>query len=377
LFKDDGSIDELGLGTIRDTIADALFPGTSVLHTRARYLLFIPWLLQRTAESRVPAARAAEEMRKQEIALIESLLAGGEVRGVIGNRARNKLKRLPSAAYWAALGRYGIRTWDTTVEGFFRKVAIARNLGRAEAGSADGDGLDSYQPSTGIDPNLPARPLDLLTETSFALAPAEAEYLRDKIVATTRGSLLAWLLANDEWEASDEYCWQHPAADRFPPDLRRVVEHGRRFHTASYGAPLLYNLMLAEQRREPGSIDNYRAELAEWAQEVAATQAFQEWGLDDFWAMLADKGRVRPLTRAFVERWLNGAGNDLDVAENRALRGLIKEREFRLKGNRARLVNRAALDAWTGRSGLVRLDYRWTIARQYLSDIQSTIPTDD
>ncbi len=56
LFKESGTVDELGIGSIRDTFADAFFPGTSVLQTRARYLLFIPWLLERTAhQSRNPA----------------------------------------------------------------------------------------------------------------------------------------------------------------------------------------------------------------------------------------------------------------------------------------------------------------------------------
>ena len=41
-----GTLDELGIGTIRDTIADRLFPGTSTIQTRARYFLFIPWILQ-------------------------------------------------------------------------------------------------------------------------------------------------------------------------------------------------------------------------------------------------------------------------------------------------------------------------------------------
>ena len=36
LFKNESTVDELGTGTIRDTIANALFPGTSVVQTRAQ-----------------------------------------------------------------------------------------------------------------------------------------------------------------------------------------------------------------------------------------------------------------------------------------------------------------------------------------------------
>jgi Family of unknown function (DUF6361) len=47
LFEERESRDELGLGAIRDSIADHLFPGTSTIQTRLRYMLFIPWLFAR------------------------------------------------------------------------------------------------------------------------------------------------------------------------------------------------------------------------------------------------------------------------------------------------------------------------------------------
>lgn len=46
LFREQDSRDELGLGAIRDSIADHLFPGTSTIQTRLRYVLFIPWVLR-------------------------------------------------------------------------------------------------------------------------------------------------------------------------------------------------------------------------------------------------------------------------------------------------------------------------------------------
>jgi hypothetical protein len=44
LFGEKDTRDELGLGGIRDTFADLLFPATSTIQTRARYFLFIPWI---------------------------------------------------------------------------------------------------------------------------------------------------------------------------------------------------------------------------------------------------------------------------------------------------------------------------------------------
>ena len=80
-----GTLDELGIGTIRDTIADVLFPGTSTIQTRARYFLFIPWILQivedgspRGAEDR--ARRLQMQLRD---ALVNDSMAPTEP-GVIG-----------------------------------------------------------------------------------------------------------------------------------------------------------------------------------------------------------------------------------------------------------------------------------------------------
>ena len=60
MFSQPESRDELGLGQIRDALSDTLFPGTSVLLTRARYLLFVPWF---TVRAPVAVARDRNYLR--------------------------------------------------------------------------------------------------------------------------------------------------------------------------------------------------------------------------------------------------------------------------------------------------------------------------
>ena len=43
LFQEKDSREELGLVAIRDSFADSLFPGTSTIQTRLRYMFFVPW----------------------------------------------------------------------------------------------------------------------------------------------------------------------------------------------------------------------------------------------------------------------------------------------------------------------------------------------
>jgi hypothetical protein len=44
--------DEMGIGGIRDTLADAMFPGTTTVQTRIEYLLFVPWCYPRPPTTR-------------------------------------------------------------------------------------------------------------------------------------------------------------------------------------------------------------------------------------------------------------------------------------------------------------------------------------
>ena len=43
LFSESETRDELGIGAIRDTFSNLLFPGTSTIQRRVKYMLFVPW----------------------------------------------------------------------------------------------------------------------------------------------------------------------------------------------------------------------------------------------------------------------------------------------------------------------------------------------
>src|SRR4051794_23526754 len=102
------SRDELGIGSVRDALADLLFPGTSTLHTRARYHLFIPWAYQLGFAQR-GSASLASHVRTQEAQLIAALKQSDDLRGLIGRDAGAALRRMPSALYWQGLHVWGIR----------------------------------------------------------------------------------------------------------------------------------------------------------------------------------------------------------------------------------------------------------------------------
>ena len=86
LFREKGTVDEIGIGSIRDTFADRFFPAISTIQSRARYFLFIPWIYQMLERERIPSARAGPHARYLQAQLVDGLKAGGEgtAAGLIG-----------------------------------------------------------------------------------------------------------------------------------------------------------------------------------------------------------------------------------------------------------------------------------------------------
>ena len=84
MFSQRESRDELGLGRIRDALSDTLFPGTSFLLTRARYLLFVPWLYREGARLGHGGPKLTQWVEWHERRLIEALRAGKDLEGLIG-----------------------------------------------------------------------------------------------------------------------------------------------------------------------------------------------------------------------------------------------------------------------------------------------------
>ena len=76
------TLDPLGLGSIRDAFSDLIAPGTSTIHTRLRYFLFIAWICQRIEKSDTTATQFASRLRNDEATLINCLREGGEKEGV-------------------------------------------------------------------------------------------------------------------------------------------------------------------------------------------------------------------------------------------------------------------------------------------------------
>ena len=226
LFNQPGSRDEMGLGTIRDAFSNLLFPGTNTAQTRLRFSLIVPWVyrtLEREGErEEMPRRDFSRLGRERELDVLEHLWETSED-GVYGRRSGRRLKGLPS--WYFGLGdAWGLRV-------------------RA-AGS--GNGARTWHAG------LPTPPPGFPKLDTLSLTATEAEYLQDRVAQSLPQSLLAHLFrqvrAKNAGEADGcAFIWEHPGYADFAPEHKGQVEHARLFSEVTYGAPVLYNLLLARK----------------------------------------------------------------------------------------------------------------------------------
>ncbi len=377
-FKESDTRDELGLGALRDALADLLFPGTSTIQTRLRYMLFIPWMYRDCEARNVSARQIGTDCRNFEIGLTNAILAHDpEAAGVFGKRARGDLARLPSSVYWAGLGSWGIRRTPLYQDQYHHALDAIYLRRRALRKLDDGEALADPQTAT-WHPKLPKTPPGFPHRTDFKLTREEALFLRDCIVtpARTRTSLLAWLALKGK-PADIDYIWHHPQLAEFTPEHQAVVDHGRRLSQVMNGAAVLYNVMLAEAFPAHDRLGQHQARWANWLESDIG--GLDDWNLGDLWQRAVHAGHSpTPATLTFVKSWLDLRRQGLDNPAVEAQgRQLVNDRERRLKGARSRLHNREMLLNWGGESGLAPLSFRWSTAKTFLGDLHLGLQAKD
>jgi hypothetical protein len=360
--------DELGLGAIRDSFSDHLFPGTSTIQTRLRSMFFVPWIYLRLERQRIPSSEIAARARKLELDLTNPLLAEDDNAGVFGRLAKGALQRLPSAVYWAGLRQYGIGTYPGGREDYHRDLdSIYRRRDRARHESDSGRELYQFT----WHPKLPPAPSDFLEHPTFRLTSEEALFFKDCLMVCCPGSLLTFLAWHSE-AAHVEFPWEHPVLASFSDAHREMLENARLFSMVAHGAAILYNLMLAEAGGRDELAADYRDLFREWLDDIGPDRRrLRDWDLRRFWEVARHPNHtIASGAREFVEFWtrLSIAGGR-NLADRDDARCLIRNRESRLKGLRSRFRNRRALEQWGGAAGLRPLSYRWHNAVTFLVDL--------
>lgn len=264
VLGESGSLDELGVGIVRDSISDLLYPGTSVLHTRAKYYILIPELFKKAMKSGLTTSSEVRNLINTDQDRIARALrraideeTGTKAAGIIGGRSDRGVKMKPTRIYWNALRTTEIlcnsdMSFDdacSAVAGYNRKTQniVIKYESENDGGDADDVGAGNFALFTAP---YKERIEDYLENPTLHLRKDEADYLRTQFlhVPVMKNTLMEYCLKT-------KTSYQGVALDDIPTEgmpevLAHNLELATEFANFIYGAYIVYNLLFIENGGE-------------------------------------------------------------------------------------------------------------------------------
>ena len=218
LLQEQGAVDEIGIGLIRDAFANYFFPGTSTVQTRAKYFFIVPYILQEAVSGKYGAQvntilqKIDAEEKNCGLLLYQKSIDEGINPigvGIIGARVlpKNWVARRPSNIYWNGIRTYHIFEQENmTIPDIVRLSVLMRaqakpeKLGnrRDDAEEGEKDDNDAGRGDIIRFFDLPEmKDVDWRSNLDIALTGDEASFLRTKIERSVPDTLLAYILKNN------------------------------------------------------------------------------------------------------------------------------------------------------------------------------------
>jgi len=365
-----GTLDELGIGSLRDGFADLLFPGFSTIQTRAKYLITIPRMLRdylalpvvvRRRQS--PEQYLVERENKLAASLTKRHLGEG-VTGIIGSSMGEGegVTRHPSSVYWVALRIWGIVATTASRNQFLRSLRSDED----PLGSTLLDEVDDHDAgSWGSRIKLDRYAHDWFENVGIHLTNSEAAFLSEKLRAGPFHSLPTQFEHHDLRNEMLGYRSFPALAEGIrnktdlPVKTRDAVEMAHSFSELICGAHIRFNHLVAVKGGRDDLITAYGQEWEVWSQSPhVGPESVAQW-------VRETGARPNVYTLQFLNDWSGAVAKGATLS---SLDELVRQQAVRNK--RERSILNKPLPREFGWIGMKRLDYRWSQVRTILSDIR-------
>jgi hypothetical protein len=391
LLSEPGTLDELGIGQIRDAYSNALFPGISTIQTRAKYFITVPRILRDYQELPDAKKRRFKDLqeylkeRENEVANILTQVHGEDTQGIIGRTRINSggVDRRPSVIYWNGLRTFDILKTNLSLADYCRQLDNAETHSELEAAELDvgSDDADALKNANLV--RLPDRPPNWMTDKvlNLALSKKEAEFLKEKLIATPAiaHTIPAQLFRHGLTQQALEIVGAGNVesielltellvkTNKVDQQCRDAIQLANEFSLAMEGPHIRYNILLAKNNNWDKKLEQYEDDYSQWKDKVAGQKLFErgcaERWLDEDNKVFLHFINTKPsnFVKDFSAIMRNGANTQ--VLDDR-----VKKQALINKDSRSLLHKK--LDENEGWVGIRRLDYRWGSAKIILQDIQ-------
>ncbi|QQQ68424.1 hypothetical protein JJQ94_11735 [Pseudoalteromonas sp. GCY] len=381
MMREPGTLDELGIGQIRDAFADLLFPGISTIQTRAKYFITVPRILRDYYEQcsankrKAPSIESYLKDAENNVAKRLTEVHGDDETGIIGRTQIDKggVARRPSSVYWNGLRQLGIIDTQSSLAEFCRhygNVKTKPDSAISEFGEDDTSSLITKQIV-----HLPkGHSGNWQEDLTLNLSVNEARFLVNKIKNAKNlehsvlGQLYLHGLTDEALSLNDKFVRGFTQLQAFLKKQGEVsaicksrLEAAEAFSLAMEGAHLRYNIVLARNNEFDEKVAEYESDYHNWAE--IAKKSLHEDSVDK-WLDIAEIKAINPKTKTFIQEFIKQVQTGASLKE---IDTLVESQAKNNKKKRSLLYKKLTHQGWVG---IRRLDYRWSAARPILADIQ-------
>tara|TARA_B100000795_G_scaffold25642_1_gene17067 strand:- start:5768 stop:6982 length:1215 start_codon:yes stop_codon:yes gene_type:complete len=378
LLSEGGTVDELGIGSVRDSIADWLFPGVSTIQTRPKYFIilteiFLEYLKKYQKGEKVP--QLAKYLKDEEhrimhlLAKNHSYKDGDGVIGVTVAQNNGELARKASSVYWNGLRVHKLIDTEFSSSEYLLQNDLSNIDYSGSRNTSDpDDGLLLEQHFSINTPFFNCVKEDMRME----LSELEANYLRDQFRDTAsnlkqNNNLLSQLFTEERAKIVatsnnfQEMANQLLFDDELNDETKRILKIAILFDFVLHGAHIRYNIQLHKRSGELSFDDKWN----EWLMELETRRKDVE-ELDFDYIFSEVSPRTNSETQSFMKFWKEEVLNlQLNIE---LLDKLVYRQEVRKKGAKAKLTS--VNGEFTHWIGLQSLQYRFNIVKNIVKDIQ-------
>lgn len=386
LIRPEGQLDELGVGYLRDALANLLFPGISTIQTRAKYFFIVPHILRdyrqlSAAERRRTTPRQfLKEKENQVKNKLRERYNNQEGLGIIGVTLKHNqyIKRNASEIYWAGLQTFGFMNGEGhSLKQYLRNMAAEHTLELTRS-DEEGDDADSNDDSS-LALMTPANK-DWFDDLQLLLDEQEADFFQTQVrllEKVQQYAVMPQLLKDEELLEAflhatnfQEFVLGSLDHDMAAP-VKKLLQLAFDFALVMEGVHLLYNHLLQHHFFEENYDDLFKQEWMDWRKSLMDEMI--DYAAFNPELLFAYARRSRPNTEEFIRRWWQLIRlSPANAAPAAAMQELVKQREQITKGKKSRLSKPASAnsDIELGkRMGLSVFQYRFGNAKTIMIDI--------
>ena len=370
LLEEQGAVDELGIGIIRDAFADYFFPGTSTVQTRAKYFLIVPYILKEAVSGEYGSEINAVLRRiNNEERNCRDILLRTSNDGVIGRLVPHSwVQRTPASIYWNGLKQLGILTEDISMSNLIRESILQKSLKKAkEYGNREKDSINAQEneeddADAGDITSFHFLNLggtykrDWRNGLRIELLPEEAVFLKSQIIRYQRDKLIAFIVKNnislDRYESFKAF--SEDVLESVDSDTAELIILANDFNDLVSIITTRYNLIVSEGKNATA--------VKNWVNMSRNLSSKATVDLKRIYKRL-------DITNYKLKAFLIGAQDLIRAGDIEQLDQLIINREVDIKDPSRAKTKHAGKYPYNTWIGLDVLDYRFTPTKRIVRDI--------